>query len=150
MKPPSERTHLVEVDDIELLVRDPVVESSLLTEVDDLEGLEDLGELSSRDVGVDIEDLALPRLGKTGEDGKSSSANGRLDRLLVDARDAADVAVPRLVEVLGREDASGDGAGAGAESFESRDEAEVLGEEDSAGVREGAGVGDSDPCVTRG
>lgn len=126
-----------------------MVKTTLLGEVDNLERLEDLGQLGSSDIGVDIEDLTLPRLGETSEDGERSRADGRLDGLLVDLGDAADKAVARLVEVLCGEDARGDGAGAGAQRLESGDELEVLGEEDATGVREGAGVGDADACCSR-
>jgi hypothetical protein len=115
---------LVEVDQRQLLLRHAVEETALLGEVDDLEGLENLGKLSGGDVGVDVEDLTLSGLSEGGEDGESAGADGSLG-----------------------ENTTGDGAGAGAERLEGVDELEVLGEENAAGVGKGAGVGDTDACA---
>jgi hypothetical protein len=73
--------------------------------------------------------LALGALGQAGEDGQAPCLDSRLDRCLVDAGDLADETVLGLVEVLGREDAGGDGAGAGAEALEGGGELKVLLEE---------------------
>jgi len=108
-----------------------VEETALFVEVDNLHGLEDLGELTGGDVGVDVEHLAVGGLGERGEDREASGADGSLDGGLVNAVDLSDELVLFLVEVVGVEDARGDGARAGAETLERRGETEVLLEEDA-------------------
>lgn len=71
----NSEVHLVEVDQREFLLGDSVVETSLLTQVNNLERFENLGEFSSCDIGVDVEDLTFGGFGERGEDGKSSSTN---------------------------------------------------------------------------
>ena len=106
--------------------------AALIVEEDDFEGLELLCELTGRDVGVDIEDLASVGLGQAGEDGERAGANGGFDGTLVDLCDLADEAVLVLLEVVGGEYSGGDRTGASAKLFESGDELEVLVKEDAA------------------
>jgi hypothetical protein len=138
-----------------------VEETALLVEVDNLHGLEDLGELTGGNVSVDIQHLAVGSLGERGEDRQAAGTNGSLNRRLVNTGDLADKLVLVLVEVLGVEDTSGNGARTSAEALESRCETEVLLEEDALGLEqltfpthasnlEGLGVGDADTVLVLG
>jgi hypothetical protein len=140
----DQEPHLVEVDQRKFLLGDSVVKTSLFTQVDDLEGFENLCEFCSSNIGVDVEDLTFSGFGERSEDGESSGTNRSFDGFLVDRGDSSDESVTGLIEVFSSEDSSRDGTSASAESFESRDEFEVLGKENSTSVREGASVGDSD------
>ena len=137
-------TDFVEIDYVELLLGDAVEESSLLGEVDNLERFEDLGEFGGSDIGVNVENLTVSSFGETGEDGERTGSDGRFDGLLVDGGDATDEAVLGFVEILGGEDSGRNRSGSRSERFEGGDESEILGEEDASGVGEGAGVGDAD------
>jgi hypothetical protein len=108
-----------------------VEETALLVEVDNLHGLEDLGELTSGNVSIDVEHLTVGGLGERGKDGKASGADSRLNGGLVDTVDLADKLVLVLVKVVGVEDTGGDWAGTRAEALEGRGEPEVLLEEDA-------------------
>jgi hypothetical protein len=99
--------------------------------------LEDLGQLSGCDVGVDIQHLTVGVLGQTGKDRQASSTDGSLDRRLVDLGDLTDETILGLVEVFGREDTRGDRACTCTETFEGRRELEVLLEEHSLKVSAG-------------
>lgn len=114
-------------------------ETALLVDVEHLEGLEHLGELTGGNVGIDIEQLAVLGLGERSQDGQRARSDGGLNRVLVDARNLADEAVLVLVEVVGREDAGGDGSSSSAELLESGDELEILLEENS--LKGGANAG---------
>jgi len=125
------KAYLVQVDNVHLLSSDSVEETTLLVDVEDLHGLEDLGELSGSDIGVDVEELTVLGLSEGSEDGESSSSDGSLDGSLVDSNDLSNVSVLLPVEVLGGEDSGGDGSSSSSESFEGGNESEVLLEEDS-------------------
>lgn len=88
--------------------------------------LENLGKLSSSDVGIDIQNLTLGILGQTGQDGQTTSFNSSLDRSLVDSSDLADETIFGLVEVFSSEYTSRDRSGACTESLESGSELQVL------------------------
>ena len=107
-------------------------ETAFVVDVDDLERLEFLCDFTSGNVGVDVEDLAVGSLGKRGEDGYGTGADGGLDGTFVDASDLADETVLVLVEEVGGEDARGNRTGACTELLERTDEAKVLVEEYAA------------------
>jgi hypothetical protein len=88
--------------------------------------LEDLGELSGSNVGIDVQNLTFGILGQTSQDGQTTSFDSSFNRSLVDSSDFANKTVFGLVEVFGREDTSGDRSGACTESLESGSEFEVL------------------------
>lgn len=112
--------------------------------------LENLSKLSRSNVRIDIKDLTLGVLGKTSQNGKTASADGSLDRRLVDAGDFTHKTVLVLVEVLGGKDAGGDGTSAGAETFESGGKLEILLQKDTTGNVKSLGVGDSDTIFVVG
>jgi hypothetical protein len=88
--------------------------------------LQDLGELSGSNIGINIQDLTLGVLGQTGQDGQTSSLDSSFNRCLVDSSDLSNETVFGLVEVLGSEYTGRNGSGACTESFESGSEFEVL------------------------
>ena len=88
-----------------------VEQSSLLRKVDDLERLELTGQSSGRYVGVDVEDLTVQCLAHGAQDGQFLVLEGIHDLPLVDVCDVADVLPLVLVQVVGLQGASGDGAG---------------------------------------
>lgn len=112
--------------------------------------LEDFRKLSRSNIRVDIQDLPLRILRQTGQDGETPRPDSRLDRRLVNLGDLANKPILGLVEVLGRKDASRDGAGARTEAFERGGELEVLLQEDPAGNVECLGVGDTDTVLIVG
>ena len=61
-----------------------MIKSTLLTQVNDLERFENLGEFGSGDISVDVEDLTFCGFSEGSEDGESSGTNRSLDRFLVD------------------------------------------------------------------
>lgn len=106
-------------------------ETTLLVDEQNLHGLEDLGELSGGDIGVNVEKLTVLGLSKRGEDGERTGSDAGLNGVLVDLDDVADVLVSLLVSVLGGEDTSRNRSGTRAEGLEGGDELEVLLKEDS-------------------
>ena len=112
-------------------------QATLLIQKHNLHGFQLLRQLTRSDIRIDIQDLAVCTLRQTRQDGQGTSSDGRLDGPFVDLGDLADKTVLVLVEVVGGEDARGDGACTGPELFECCDELEVLFEEDAAGDLEG-------------
>lgn len=137
---------LVEVDGRDLLATS-VEETTLLGEVDNLEGLKGTGELSSGNISVDVENLAVVGLSHGGEDGEVAVADGSLDSLLVNAGDLADKTPLLLVQVVGAEHASGERLGMDTHLLELVDELEVLLEEEVAGNTERLGIGNTDALL---
>ena len=88
--------------------------------------LEDLGKLSSSNIGIDVQDLTLGVLGQTSQDRQTSSLDGSFNGSLVNPGDLSDETVFGLVEVFGSENTSRDGSGACTESFKGGGEFEVL------------------------
>lgn len=116
---------------------------SLLVEIYDLERLNDSCELTGGDVSVNVENLTIIGLCKTGEDGKSASTDTSFDGSLVNLCDLADELVLVLVKVVCGKDAASDGAGADTLSLECVNELEVLLEETAANDAHGLAVGDA-------
>jgi hypothetical protein len=133
-------TYLVQVDDVEFFTSNTMEETTLLVQEYNLHRLQLLGQLSRSNIGVDVEDLALVALSQAGQDGESAGTDGGFNGTLVDLRDLSNQTVLVLIEVVGGEDARGDGSGTGAELLEGSDELEVLFHEDSASDLEGFGV----------
>lgn len=125
-------TNLVQVYRIELLAGDTMEHTTLIVEENDLHWLEFFCKLSGSNVCVDVQDLAGVGFCETGEDREGAGTDGGLDRTLVDFGDLSDETVLVLVEVVGSEDARGDGTGTGAKFLEGGHEFEVLIEEDAA------------------
>lgn len=117
-----------------------MVQTALLVEVDDLERLQNLGQLTGSNIGIDIEDLTILRLREGGEDGKTSILDGALDWLLVDIVNLADETIFLLVKIASGEGAEGNRSSTGAEGLELLYEALVLLEKDLASYAEGPGV----------
>ena len=95
---------------------------------------EDLGELSSGDISIDVEDLALGVLGQRGQDGETPGLDSGLDRCLVNSSDLSDETVLGLVQVISRKDTGRDGSGTCTETLKSGGELQVLLQEDSLDV----------------
>lgn len=140
---------LVEVDGGDLLATS-IEETTLLGEVDNLEGLKGTGKLSSGNISVDVKNLAIVGLSHGGEDGEIAVADGSLDSLLVNAGDLADKTPLLLVQVIGAEHASGEGLGVDTHLLELVDELEVLLEEEIAGNTESLGIGNTDTLLELG
>lgn len=115
-------------------------QATLLVQEHNLHRLQLLGQLSCSNVGVDVENLAFVALSQAGQDGEGTGADRGFDGALVDLGNLPDQTVLVLVEVVGREDARGDGAGTGTQLLEGSDQFEVLFHEDSASDLEGFGV----------
>jgi hypothetical protein len=96
--------------------------------------LQNLGKLSSSNIGINIQDLTLGVLGQAGQDRQTSSLDSSFNRSLVDSSNLSDETVFSLVEVFGSEYTGGDRSGACTESFEGGGELEVLLEEYSLSV----------------
>ena len=129
----DQQAHLVQVDYVELLAGDTMEQPTLIVQEDNLQGLKFLGELTGSNVSVDVENLARVGFGQTGEDGERTGPDGSLDGTFVDLGDFAYETVLVLVEVVGSEDARGDGTGTGAKFLEGGYELEVLVKENAAG-----------------
>ena len=128
---------LVKVDDIELLAGDTVEHATFFVDENDLHRFKFLGELSSGDVGVDIEDLTGLGLGQAGKDRYSASTDRLLERALVNPADLSYKTVLLLVQVVCGEDARGDRPSTCSKLLEGPNELQVFLEEDAAGNVQG-------------
>ena len=106
-------------------------QATFVVEEDNLHRLKFLGELPSGNVSIDIENLAGLGLGQTGKDGQSTSADGLLQRALVDPADLSYEAVLLLVQVVCGKNARGDGPSASPKFLEGGNELQVFFEEDA-------------------
>lgn len=131
---------LVQVDRAQLLTGDTVEEPTLFVQVDDLHGLQNPGQLSSSDVGIDVQQLTLLVLGQRGQDWEASGPDGSLDGSLVDRGDFADEPVLGLVEVGRAKDAGRNRSRSCSETFESRSELEVFLQKDAPGDLQSLGI----------
>lgn len=93
--------------------------------------LENSGELTGGNVGVDVQNLTFSVLSQTGQDRQASCLNGSLDGCLVDTGNLADKTILGLIKVVGRENAGRDGSSTGTETLKGGSELEVLLEENS-------------------
>lgn len=93
--------------------------------------LENSGELTGGNVGVDVQNLTFSVLSQTGQDRQASCLNGSLDGRLVDTGNLADETILGLIEVVGGENAGRDGLSTGTETLKGGCELEVLLEENS-------------------
>lgn len=93
--------------------------------------LENSGELTGGNVGIDVQDLTLGVLSQTGQDGQASCLNGSLDGGLVDTGNLADETILGLVEVVSSENTGRDGSSTGTETLKRSGELEILLEENS-------------------
>lgn len=126
----EETTLLVEIDDLHRL-REKSASFLLVLKVWMKTCLENSGELTGGNVGVDVQDLTLGVLSQTGQDGQASCLNGSLDGSLVDTGNLADETILGLVEVVGGENTGRDGSSTGTETLKGSGELEVLLEENS-------------------
>jgi len=123
---------LVQVDDIEFLTGDTMEQAAFLVEEDNLHRLKLLGELSSGNVSVDIEDLTSLRFGQAGKDRQSTSTDRLLQGTLINPADLPYEAILLLVQVVCSENARGDRPSTCSELLEGTDEPQVFLEEDTA------------------
>lgn len=138
---------LVEVDRGNLLAGVTVEEPTLLGKVDDLEGLQRAGQLTSRHIGVDVEDLAIGGLGHGSQDRETASLDRGLNWRLVHAIDLTDKVVSLLVEIVGREDTGGKRAGAHTHALQFLDQLQVLLQKQLAGKSQSLAVGHPDTIL---
>ena len=138
---------LVEVDGRDLLVGVGVVEAALLGEEDDLQRLQRSRQLTGCDVGVDVQDLALPGLGHGRQDRKASGLDRGFDRPLVHLGDLSHQVVLGLVQIVGRKDAGSDRSRANAEVLELLHQLQILLEEQRSRQRQRLSVRDANTVL---
>src|SRR5699024_173522 len=109
---------LIEVDDRDLLSRVTVEETTLLSQIDDLERLQSARQLTSRNISIDVEHLTIGGLGHRRQNGKTPSLNGRLNGLPVNPIDLSHQVVLFLVQVIGREHTGRDRTGSDTHPFQ--------------------------------
>ena len=135
---------LIEVNHVELLTRSAVEETALFVKEDDLQGFKLFGKLTSRNIGIYIENLAIYALCETSKDGKSAGTDGSLERALVDARNFSNKAIFVTVEVLCSENARCDWTCACAKFLEGINEFQVFFKENAASNIKSVSISDAD------
>lgn len=141
---------LVKIDGGDLLTGVAVEQTTLLGKVDNLQRLQRARQLACSDIGVDIKNLPIGSLSHGGQDREAASGNSRLDRLLVDTIDLADQVVFGLVEVVGGEDARGDGAGTDTLALQLLNQLHVLLQEQLACQRQSLPISNPDSILELG
>ena len=116
----------IKVDDRDLLSRVTVEQTTLLSQVDDLERLQRARQLTSRNIRIDVEHLTIGGLGHRGQNGETSSLNGRLNGLPVNPIDLSHQVVLFLVQVIGREHTGIDRTGSHTHPFQLLSQLHVL------------------------
>lgn len=137
------KTNLIQIDNVQLLPRNTMEQTPLLTQVNNLQRLQHFGQLSSGYISIDVQNLSLGSFRQACQNGQCACSDTSFDRFLIDSGDLSDEAVALSVEVLGGEDSGGDGSGTRAEGFEGGNETEVLGEENASCMGEGSRGSDS-------
>lgn len=132
-----EHSDLVQVDNIKLLAGDTVKEAASVVDEDDFHRFKFLGEFSSGDVGIDVEDLTSLGLGQAGKYGQSASTYGLLQRTLVNPADLSYKAVLLFIQVVCGEDARRNRPSTRSELLEGANEFQVFLEEHAAGNVQG-------------
>lgn len=140
---------LIEVDSGDLLASS-VKQTTLLGEVDHLQRLESASKLSSGNIGVNVEDLAVVGLSHGGKNGQVAVADGRLDRLLVDTSNLSYQTPLLLVQVLGSEHANGQRLSMHTLLLQLVDEFQILPHEQVASHSERLDVCDTDSLLELG
>jgi len=123
---------LVQVDDIEFLTGDTMEQAAFFVEEDDFHRLKLLGEFSSGNVSIDIEDLTGLGLGQAGKDRQSTSTDRLLQRTFVNPADLSYKTVLLLIQVVCGENARGDRPSTRSKLLEGANELQVFLEEDAA------------------
>src|SRR5690606_29474917 len=95
---------LVQFDAGTLFVRFAVEQATLFGEIDNLERLKSPSQLSSSNIGIDVQNLSLASLGGRSQDRQAPSLDGRLDGPLVNLGDLAHKLVLLPVQVIRLED----------------------------------------------
>jgi len=138
---------LVQVDRRNLLIGIRVEQSSLLRQVNNLQRLQALGELSRRHIRIDIENLSFWRLSHRREDWQTPSINRRLNRPLVDLVDLAHQVPLLLIQVIGTKHTARDRSSAHAHLLQLLHQLQVLLEKQLARDRQRLAVRDADPLL---
>ena len=105
--------------------------TALVVQEDNLQRFKLLGEFTSSNVGVYVENLTFFGLCQAAQDGKSACTYRCFDRAFVNLSDFSNKTVLLAIEIVGGENTGGDGTRAAAQTLQCGDEFEVLFEEDS-------------------
>lgn len=141
---------LIQVNSGNLLTSVTVEETTLLSQVDNLQWLESAGQLTGSDVSIDVQDLTIGSLGHGSKDRQTTSGDSRLDGLLVDAIDLTDEVVLGLIKVVGGEHTGGQRTGTDTHALQLLYQLHVLLEEQLAGKRKGLTVSHPDTILKLG
>lgn len=141
---------LIQVDSGDLLTGITVEQTTLFSEVDNLEGLQGACKLTGSDIRIDVKDLTIAGLGHGSQNGEAASGNGRLNGSLVNAVDLTNQVVLGLVQVVGGKDTGGDGARTDTDALELLHQLHVLLQEQLTGQSQGLAVSDTDSILELG
>ena len=109
---------LIEVDNVQLLTRDTVEHASFIVQEDNLHWFELLSEFTRCNVGIDIQDLTIGRLRKTGQNRKCACTDRSLDRPFVDFGNLSNETIFLFFQVVSTEDTRSDGTSTSSEFLE--------------------------------
>lgn len=141
---------LIQVNGGDLLTSVTVEQTTLLSQVDDLQWLQSTGQLTRGHIGVDVQDLTIGGLGHGSQNGETTSSDGRLNGLLVDAIDLTDQVVLGLVEVVGGENTGGQRTSPDTHPLELLHQLHVLLQEQLAGQRQSLTIGNTNSILELG